>query len=123
MGSLREHVCEKLRDLRGVLCSQGARCRLRTGRAHVLAWRTPRIARFVFFFYARVTSWLPARVVGIRQEGVNPCRMVPSMRDEVHVQRHDVTGKVQHARLIVAVQRFARCELPCWSAHVNLKMI
>ena len=27
---------------------------------------------------------MAARVVGIRQEGVNPCRMVPSMRDEVH---------------------------------------
>ena len=24
---------------------------------------------------------MAARVVGIRQEGVNPCRMVPSMRD------------------------------------------
>ena len=29
---------------------------------------------------------MAARVVGIRQEGVNPCRMVPSTRDEVHVQ-------------------------------------
>ena len=47
---------------------------------------------------------MAAHVVGIRQEGVNPCRMVPSMRDEVHVQLHDVTGKVQHARLITAVQ-------------------
>ena len=27
---------------------------------------------------------MAARVVGIRQEGLNPCRMVPSMRDEVH---------------------------------------
>ena len=84
------------------------------GRARVLTWRIPRIARFVFF-YARVTSWLPARVVGVRQEGVKPCRMVPSMKDEVHVQLHDVTGKVQQARLIVAVQRCARCELPCWT--------
>ena len=47
---------------------------------------------------------MAARVVGIRQEGVNPCRMVPSIRDEVHVQLHDVTGKVQHARLIIAAQ-------------------
>ena len=68
----------------------------------------------VCFFYARVTSWLPARVVGVRQEGVIPCQMVPSMWDEVHVQLPDVTGKVQHARLIVAVQRGARYELPCW---------
>ena len=64
--------------------------------------------RGLFFFNARVTSWLPARVVGIRQEGVIPCRMVPSMWDEVHGQLHDVTGEVQQARLIVAVQG-ARC--------------
>jgi len=64
MGSVREHVCETRRDLRGVFCLQNAPCRLRTGGARVLAWRAPRIARFVFcFFYARVTSWLPARVV------------------------------------------------------------
>ena len=48
---------------------------------------------------------MAARVVGIRQEGVKPCRMVPSMRDEVHVQLHDVTGKVQRARLRIAVQK------------------
>ena len=49
----------------------------------------------------RVTSWLHVWV-GIRQEGLNPCRMVPSMRDEVHVQLHDITGKVQSARLRIA---------------------
>ena len=70
---------------------------------------------FFFFFNARVTSWLPARVVRVRQEGVIPCRMVPSMWDEVHGQLHDVTGEVQQARLIVAVQRRANCELPCWT--------
>ena len=64
---------------------------------------------------------MAARVVGIRQEAANPCRMVPSMRDEVHVQLHDVTGKVQHARLIVAVQRCAMCELPRWDAHFKFK--
>ena len=83
MGSLREHVCETRRDLRGVFCLQNAQRRLRTSRAHVLAWRIPRIARFVCFFNARVTSWLHVWC-GIRQEGVIPCRMVPSMRDEVH---------------------------------------
>ena len=67
-----------------------------------------------FFFNARVTSWLHVWV-GIRQEGIIPCRMVPSMWDEVHVQLHDVTGEVQQARLIVAVQRCANCELPCWT--------
>ena len=64
---------------------------------------------------------MAARVVGIRQEGVNPSRMVPSIRDEVHVQLHDVTGRVQQARLIVAVQRCAMCELPCWTRIVNFK--
>ena len=82
--------------------------------AHVLAWRIPRIARFFFFFNARVTSWLHVWF-GVRQEGVIPCRMVPSMWDEVHVQLRDVTGEVQQARLIVAVQRCAMCELPCWT--------
>ena len=82
MGSLREHVCETRRDLRGVFCSQNAQRRLRMSRAHVLVWRAPRIARSVFF-YARVTSWLHVWF-GIRQEGVIPCRMVPSIRDEVH---------------------------------------
>ena len=55
----------------------------------------------VCFAMRRVTSWLHVWF-GIQQEGVNPCRMVPSMRDEVRVQLHDVTGKVQRARLRVA---------------------
>ena len=37
----------------------------------------------VCFFIAQVSSWLHVWF-GIRQEGLNPCRMVPSMRDEVH---------------------------------------
>ena len=44
------------------------------------------------------------------------------MWDEVHGQLHDVTGEVQQARLIVAVQRCAMSELPCWSACLNLKI-
>ncbi len=44
---------------------------------------------------------MAARVVGIRQEGLNPCRMVPSGRDEVHVQLHVVTVKVQIARAAI----------------------
>ena len=75
-----------------------------------------------FFFYARVTSWLPARVVGVRQEGVIPCRMVPSMWDEVHVQLHDVTGKVQRARLIIAAQ-VREVRVAVLDAHLNLKRI
>ena len=47
---------------------------------------------------------MAARVVGIRQEGLNPCRMVPSMKGRGTVQLHDVTGKVQSARPCIAVQ-------------------
>ena len=119
MGSLREHVCETRRDLRGVFCSQNAQRRLRTSRAHVLAWRTPRIARFVFFFYARVTSWLHVWC-GIRQEGVIPCRMVPSMKGRGTRQLHDVTGKVQRAWLIIAVQK-REVRVAALDAHLNLK--
>ena len=64
---------------------------------------------------------MAARVVGVRQEGVNPCRMVPSIRDEVHVQLHDVTGKVQRVRLRIAVQRCTMGELPRWMRDLNLK--
>ena len=56
-------------------------------------------------FFLCAGDVMAARVVGIRQEGVKPCRMVPSIRDEVHVQLHDVMGKVQRARLIIAAQR------------------
>ena len=122
MGSLREHVCGTRRDLRGVFCSHNARCRFRTGGAHVLAWRTPSDSEVCFFFYARVTSWLPARVVGIRQEGVKPCRMVTSMRDEVHVQLHDVTGRVQHVRLCLPCKDARGASSRAGTAHVNLKM-
>ena len=77
-------------------------------------------SRGLFFFYARVTSWLPARVCGIRQEGVIPCRMVPSMWDEVHGQLHDVTGEVQRARLIIAAQA-REVRVAVLDAHLNLK--
>ena len=70
-------------------------------------------SRGLFFFYARVTSCLHVWSESGRRS--KPCRMVPSMRDEVHVQLRDVTGEVQQARLIVAVQRCANCELPCWT--------
>ncbi len=57
MGSLRGRVCEALRGLRRVFCSQSALRRLRTGGAHVFAWGAPRSARFAFGV-RRVTSWL-----------------------------------------------------------------
>ena len=63
------------------------------GRGTCARVESPSDREVFFFFNARVTSWLPARVVGIRQEGVIPCRMVPSMGDEVHGQLHDVTGR------------------------------
>ena len=82
------------------------------GRSSCARVENPSDSEVCFFLCAG--DVMAARVVGIRQEGVNPCRMVPSMRVEVHVQLHDVTGKVQHAQLIVAVQRCAMCELPRW---------
>ena len=70
----------------------------------MLAWRAPRIARFVFFFLCAGDVMAACTCVRVRQEGVNPCRMGPSMWDKVHVQLRDVTGRVQHARLIIAAQ-------------------
>ena len=66
-----------------VFCSQSARRRLRTGRARVFAWGTPRSARFAVNAQSDVMA---ARAVGVRQEGLKPCRMVPSKRDEVREQ-------------------------------------
>jgi len=46
---------------------------------------------------------MAARVVGIRQEGLNPCRMVPSETGRGARSAnscHDVTGKVQGARAV-----------------------
>ena len=63
---------------------------------------------------------MAARVVGIRQEGVIPCRMVPSIRDEVHVQLHDVTGKVQRAWLRIAAQR-REVRVAALEMRINLK--
>ena len=94
MGSPGGRVCETLRGLRSVFCLQSARRRLRTGRAHVLAWGTPRSARFAFGM-CRVTSWLHMWLESGRK--VKPCQMVPSKKDEVREQLHDVTGKVQGA--------------------------
>ena len=53
---------------------------------------------------------MAARGVGIRQEGVNPCRVVPSKREEEHVQLHEVTGKVQNARAASCRAGVARVE-------------
>ena len=86
---------------------------------HVCSRREPLGLRGFFFFNARVTSWLHVWC-GIRQEGVIPCRMVPSRRDEVHVQLHDVTGKVQRARLTIAVQK-REVRVAALDAHFKFK--
>jgi len=65
---------------------------LRTGRAHVLAWGTPRNARLAWDAQGDVVA---ARMVGIRQEG-DPCQMVPSEKGRGARSAnscHDVTGK------------------------------
>ena len=49
----------------------------------------------------RVTSWLHVWLESGRR-GLNPCRMVPSTGDEVHVQLHDVTGRCKVRELRVA---------------------
>ena len=63
---------------------------------------------------------MAARVVGIRQEGVKPCRMVPSMKGRGTRQLHDVTDKVQRARPCIAVQKCANCELPRWNCAIKI---
>ena len=62
---------------------------------------------------------MAARVVGIRQEGVIPCQMVPSMKGRGTRQLHDVTGKVQRARLIIAMQK-RNVRVAALDAHLNL---
>ena len=74
--SVWARVCETLRGLRSVFYSQGARRRLQTGRARAHVGN-PSKCEVCFNAQGDVMA---ARVVGIRQEGVNPCRMVPSMK-------------------------------------------
>ena len=50
----------------------------------------------------RVTSWLHVWLESGRR--VNPCRMVPSTRDEVRGQLHDVTGKVREPSIAALVR-------------------
>ena len=44
------------------------------------------------------------------------------MWDEVHVQLRDVTGEVQHARLIIAAQ-VRELRVAALDAHVNLRRL
>ena len=96
MGSVREHVWDPVWPARCVLLAE---CTVQVTHGGTCARVENPSEREVCFFYARVTSWLPARVVRDPAGGSNPCRMVPSMWDEVRVQLHDVTGKVQQVRL------------------------
>ena len=92
MGSPGGRVCKALCGLCSAFCSQSARRRLRTGRAHMLAWGTPRNARLAWDAQGDVVA---ARMVGIQQEG-NPCQMVPSEKGRGARSAnscHDVTGK------------------------------
>ena len=52
------------------------------GRAEHMCSRGESLGLRGFFLCAG--DVMAARVVGIRQEGVSPCRMVLSIRDEVH---------------------------------------
>ena len=78
--------------------------------------------REVCFFCCAGDVMAACTCVRVRQEGVIPCRMVPSIRDEVHVRLHDVTGKVQHARLIIAAQ-VRELRVAVLDAQLNLKRI
>ena len=106
MGSPGGRVCEALCGLRSVFCSQGARRRLRTGRAHVLAWGTPRSARFALNAQGDVMA---ARVVGIQQEGIK------SLPDGA-VQE----GQGARTAAMMSWEKSADCELPRWCAGCEL---
>ena len=58
-----------------------------------------------------MTSWLHVWF-GIRQEGVNPCRMVPSMRDEV---------RGAQAAAMTSRKKERGCELLRWWCAIKEK--
>ena len=84
MGSPGGRVCEILRGLPG--CSvRRAHC-VGYGQAeHMCSLGEPLETRGLL--WNAQSDVMAARVVGIRQEGLNPCRMVPSRRDEVQGAR------------------------------------
>ena len=115
-------TCVKL-DVTCVVCSVRRMHSAGYGReGHMCSRGEPLGSRGLFFFNARVTSWLPARVVR------NPAGWSNSLPDgSVHggrgtLQLHDVTGKVQHVRLIIAAQ-VRELRVAVLDAHVNLKRI
>ena len=103
MGSPGEHECKAPCGLLRAFCSQSAESRLRTGKAHVLVWGTPRNARLAWDVQGDVMA---ARMVGIQQKG-NPCRMVPSEKGRGAQSTnscHDVTEKVRRLRIAALVR-------------------
>jgi len=88
--------------LRSVFCSQGARRRLREGRAHVLVWGTPQNVGPALNEHSDVMA---ALVVGIRQEGIKSLLDVTVQEGRGSQSAnscHDVMEKVRD------------CELPRW---------
>ena len=106
MGSPGERVCKPPCGLRRAFCSQSARRRSRTGRAHVFACGTPQNARFALNAQGDVMA---ARMVGIRQEGIKslPDGTVRKGTRSANTC-HDVTKKG------------GGCELPRWCAGCEL---
>ena len=98
MGSVREHVCDPVWPARCVLF---AGCTVQvTDRQSTCARVENPSDREVCFFFLCASDVMAACTCGAGSgRRSKPCRMVPSMRDEVHVQLHDVTGKVQQVRL------------------------
>ena len=113
---LRAGACETLRGLRSVFCSQSARRRLRTGRAHVLAWGAPRRARFALNAQGDVMA---ARVVGVRQEGIEtlPDGAVQEGRGtRTAAMTSRARCKVRDCKL---PRWCAGCELPRWYCAIK----
>ena len=109
MGSPGGRMCETLRGLHSLFCSQSARRRLRMGRAHVLAWGTPRSARFAFG--NAQGDVMAACVVGIRQEG-------ESLPDGAV---HEGRGTRAAAMTSRARSKVRDCELPRWCCVLKKK--
>ena len=87
---------------------------------HMCSRGEPLRVRGLYFFNARVTSWLPARVVRGPAGGSN------SLPDgSVHVGRgtvqlHDVTGRVQHVRLCLPCKDARGVSSRAGDVHINL---
>ena len=95
MGSPGGCVCETLWPAQCVLFAERT-AQVTDGQSTCVRVGNPSECE-VCFLMCRVTSWLHVWLESGRR--VKPCRIVPSKRDEVREQLHDVTGKVQGAWL------------------------